>query len=202
MRIAALLSLTALVAAGCGGSDGATTSGVGATATSTPAGPSAAAPCARIRLSAVQRLVDQADPQPAPRLRRSASGTSRLLQCHFNARGVKVGVALDRAQNNRQRFDNRITEMSQFSTTRPSTLPRPVPGVGDAASGNEGAQWIPALDQLLAYRPGQYLIVDFTAGNAGDRANRDGAADLARLAFPLLPRAAQGTNRHVQRPTG
>ena len=195
MRPALLIPLAALVAAGCGGTDGASTKPA-------RAGPSAAALCARIPLPAVQTLVDQADPRPAPRLRRSASGTPRLLQCHFDASGVKVGVTLDRAQNNRQRFDNRITEMSQFSTTRPSTLPRPVPGVGDPASGNEGAQWIPALDQLLAYRPGQYLIVDFTAGGAGDRANRGGAADLAGLAFPRLPRAAQGTNRRVQRPTG
>jgi hypothetical protein len=198
MRLRLVIALIASVAvAACGsGSSGTHAGTTGAAST-----PSPAALCARIPTSKVQRLVLRADPR-APHLRRSAGGTPRLLQCHFTAHGVKVVVTLDRAQNNRQRFDNRVVEMTQFSATNPSTRPRPVAGVGDAASGNEGGQWIPAYDQLLAYRPGQYLIVDFSAGAAPDSANRDGAASLGRLAFPLLPRAAQGTNRRVQRPTG
>lgn len=197
LRFVAFLTASAGLAACGGGSSGTTHPG----STSAASTPSPAALCARIPTSKVQRLVLRADPK-APSLRRSAGGTPRLLQCHFTANGVKAGVTLDRAQNNRQRFDNRITEMTQFSTNNPSTRPRPVRGVGAASSGDFGAEWIPAYDQLLAYRPGQYLIVDFSAGKAPDSANRAGAASLAKLAFPLLPRAAQGTNRRVQRPTG
>jgi hypothetical protein len=198
MRLRFVVPLIAPVAlAACGGGSSGTHGGSTAAAST----PRPAALCARIPTGRVQRIVSRADPK-AQGLRRSAGGTPRLLQCHFTAQGVKLGVTLDRAQNNRQRFDNRVVEMTQFSATNPSTRPRPVAGVGDAASGNEGAQWIPAYDQLLAYRPGQYLIVDFSAGAAPDAANRDGAASLGRLAFPLLPRAPQGTNRRVQRPTG
>jgi hypothetical protein len=194
-RLRALVLLGAAIAlASCGGGSG------GATSSEKP-GPAPAALCARIPLPAVERLVDRADPRKAPPLQRSAAGTERLLQCHFTAKGVKVGVSLDRAQNNRQRFDNRITEMSQFSTNQPATLPRPVRGVGDPRTGNFGAEWIPALEQMLAYRPGAYLIVDFSAGEASDTANRNGAADLGRLSFAVLPRA-HGTNKRVQRPTG
>jgi hypothetical protein len=197
MRLRLVAPLTASVAlASCGGGS----SGTPSASTGAASGPSPTALCARIPTSKAQRFVSEADPK-APHLRRSAGGTPRLLQCHFTAKGVKVGVTLDRAQNNRQRFDNRVVEMTQFSDTNPATRPRPVKGVGDAASGDEGAQWIPAYDQLLAYRPGQYLIVDFTAGDAPDSTNRDGAAALARLSFPLLPRG-HGINRHVQRPTG
>ena len=198
MRFRAVAPLVASAAlAGCGGGSGGTPSA----STTAKSSPSTAARCARIPAKTVQGIVARADPAPAPKLRASTAGTPQLLQCHFNANGVKVGVTLDQAQNNRQRFDNRVTEMSQFSTGRPATLPRPVHGVGDAKSGDEGAQWIPALDQLLAYRPGAYLIVDFTAGKASDTANRNGAAELGRRAFTVLPRA-HGTNRRVQRPTG
>jgi hypothetical protein len=192
MRVATLSVLIAGAAlAGCGG---------GSSPRQT--GSSAASLCARVPIAAVEHLVATADPKPPPKLRRSARGTQLLVQCGFGAPGVKVGVSLDRANNNRQRFDNRVTEMSQFSTYRPSTRPRPVPGVGDAAAGDEGAQWIPAPDQLLAYRPGQYLIVDFTAGGATDAANRRGAAAVARLAFARLPRGHGINRRGAPTPTG
>ncbi len=120
----------------------------------------------------------------------------------FQRQRREGGVSLDRAQNNRQRFDNRIVEMTQFSNASPATRPRPVPGVGDAASGNEGAQWIPALDQLLAYRPGQYLIVDFTAGKARDVANRERRGRPRPAGVPAPAAARTASNRRVQRPTG
>src|SRR4051794_24842009 len=177
MRVTTLSVLIAGGAlAGCGGGSRPGENGAGS-----------ASLCARVPIAAVEHLVATADPKAPPKLRRSARGTQLLVQCGFRAAGVKVGVSLDRANDNRQRFDNRVTEMSQFSTYRASTRPRPVPGVGDAAAGNEGAQWIPALHQLLAYRPGQYLIVDFAAGGAADPANRNGAAALARLSFRRLP---------------
>jgi len=94
-----------------------------------------------------------------------------------------------------------VVEMTQFSNARPATRPRPVPGVGDPNSGNEGAQWIPALDQLLAFRPGRYLIVDFSVQGASDDANRAGAAALARLAFPVLP-GVKGAGRQRPSPGG
>jgi hypothetical protein len=183
---------TALLLAGCGGGGDSTSASSGAAA------PSPAAVCAKVAANAVARIVDRASPHTAPALRRSAHGTAQLVKCAFSGGGVHVDLNLDLAANSRQRFDNRVTEMTQFSTDRPSTRPRPAPGVGDPASGNEGAQWIPALDQLLAFRPGRYLIVDFTVRGASDHANRAGAAALARLAFPLLPRAA---NANSQRPT-
>jgi hypothetical protein len=92
--------------------------------------------------------------------------------------------------------------MTQFSTGRPETFPRPVKGVGDPKSGDEGAQWIPALHQLLAYRPGRYLIVDFVVNGASNAADRAGAADLARLAFPRLPRSGLKDLSHIPHGVG
>jgi hypothetical protein len=186
----AALALVAICGGGCGGGD--------QESSSAPSGPSAAKVCARIPATRVEGLVAHASSRAAPELRPSATGSAQLIKCAYKAKGVDVDLNLDLAANSRKRFDNRITEMTQFSTGRPATFPRPVRGVGDARSGNQGAQWVPALDQLLAYRPGRYLIVDFTAPGAPDTANRDGAATLARFAFPVLPR-----NPHAaaERPT-
>jgi hypothetical protein len=189
--LAASLPLALSLLVGCGGGE---TTDTAATASA----PSPTAVCARIPVKSGERLVDRAGPGRAPALRRSAHGTAQLVKCSFPAKGVHLDLNLDLAPNSRQRFDNRVMEMTQFSIGRPATLPRPVPGVGDPSSGNEGAQWIPALDQLLAYRPGRYLIVDFSVESAPDSANRHGAAALARLAFPLLPRSRHA---NAQRPT-
>ena len=190
--LSAFSLLLALIAGGCGSGGGAGETSRG----SSP--PSARAVCARIPEKSVERLVARAGSRGRSALRPSASGSPQLVKCAYAGEGVHVDLNLDLAPNSLQRFDNRVVEMTQFSTGRPSTRPRPVPGVGDASSGNEGAQWIPALDQLLAYRPGRYLIVDFTVRSASDAANRDGAAALARLSFPLLPRSR---HPNAQRPT-
>jgi hypothetical protein len=199
VRHGATLAVLALILAGCGGSSG------GDASTSTtkagPSGPSAAAVCAKVPTKPVVRIVDRAAAPGPPTLRRSAGGTAQLVKCSFLASGVHVDFNLDLAANSQQRFDNRVVEMTQFSNTRPATRPRPVPGVGDPNAGNEGAQWIPALDQLLAFRPGRYLIVDFSVKGASDDANRAGAAALARLAFPLLP-GEKGAGRERPSPGG
>jgi hypothetical protein len=190
---------SALLLAGCSGGGG-STSGSGASSGSGDSGPSAAAVCAKVPTKPVARIVKEAGAR-APALRRAAGGTAQLVKCSFMASGVHVDFNLDLAANSQQRFDNRVVEMTQFSNARPATRPRPVPGVGDAKSGNEGAQWIPALDQLLAFRPGRYLIVDFSVEGASDDANRAGAAALARLAFPVLP-GAKGAGRERPSPGG
>jgi hypothetical protein len=194
MRQRALLVLIALAIAGCG-SDAETT-------TTSHRGPTASAVCARIPTAAVERLIARAGGRRPPALRRFARGTSSLIECGLIGPGVKVVLSLDLAQDARQRFDNRVVEMTQFSTERPATRPRPVPGVGDPGAGDEGAQWIPALHQLLAYRPGRYLIVDFVAGGAGSAASRAGAADLARLTFPRMPRSPLPDLSEIPRSVG
>jgi len=194
----AMLAALALVLAGCGGSSG----GDAATSSTKAAfsGPSPAAVCAKVQTEPVAQIVEKAGAR-APTLRPSAGGTAQLIKCSFAASGVHVDFNLDLAANSQQRFDNRVVEMTQFSNARPATRPRPVPGVGDPNSGNEGAQWIPALDQLLAFRPGRYLIVDFSVQGASDDANRAGAAALARLAFPVLP-GVKGAGRQRPSPGG
>jgi hypothetical protein len=74
--------------------------------------------------------------------------------------------------------------------------------VGDARAGDEGAQWIPALHQLLAYRPGRYVIIDFFVRGASNAADRTGAADLARLAFPRLPRSKLAARNYIPKSVG
>ena len=198
-RLSLLAIATVLAGCGGGGSDTGSSTGEGSAGTTAAAsGPSPATVCARVPVKRVQSIVDRASGGSAPTIHASADGTSQLVKCSYKARGADVDLNLDLAPNSNQRFDNRVVEMTQFSTNRPSTRPRPVNRVGDPRSGDNGAQWIPALDQLLAFRPGRYLIVDFTAHSAPDAANRAGAAALARLAFPVLPRA-QGAGS--QRPT-
>jgi hypothetical protein len=192
----AVSALLAVLAVGCGG--GSSSSGPAA-----PKGPTAAQVCARIPSAYASRLAARAAGRAAPAIGRSARGTAALIQCGFiRGGGTRVDFSLDLAQDSRQRFDNRITEMSQFSTYRNATLPRPVRGVGDARAGDEGAQWIPALDQLLAYRPGRYLIVDFSVAGAADAANRAGAAALARFVFPRMPRSPLPDLSHIPRSVG
>jgi hypothetical protein len=194
-----MLALLALAVAGCGGSSGgdASTSSTNAG----PSGPSPTAICARIPLEGVERIVDHATQGQAPKLEPAAHGTAGLIKCAYPGHGVAVDLNLDLAANSQQRFDNRVVEMTQFSNGRPATRPRPVPGVGDPKSGNEGAQWIPALDQLLAFRPGRYLIVDFAIHGGPDSVNRAGAAALARLAFPVLP-GEKGAGKQRPSPGG
>jgi hypothetical protein len=200
VRHGAMLAVLALSLAGCGGGGDSTSGPSSASAGSADSGPSPATVCAKVQTKPVTQIVERAGAQ-APALRRSAGGTDQLIKCSFIARGVHVDFNLDLAANSQQRFDNRVVEMTQFSNARPATRPRPVPGVGDPKSGNEGAQWIPALDQLLAFRPGRYLIVDFNVEGASDDANRAGAAALARLAFPVLPRE-KGAGRQRPSPGG
>jgi hypothetical protein len=177
MTTASLLLAAAVALAACGG-----------TSSGTPSAPTSRSVCAKIPTARVARLVDRASGGHSPRLHATARGTELLVQCRYNADGVKVGVTLDRARDARQRWDNRIVETAQFSATTPNIFPRPVRGVGDPRAGNEGAQWVPGFNQLLAYRRGQYLVVDFTVEGAGDGADRKGATKLALLAFPRLPR--------------
>lgn len=200
LRLSVGAAALAALLVGCGNAASSSPS-TSATHASKP-GPTAAAICARVPTSAVAHLVARASSRPSAKLRRSASGTALLVQCKFSASGVNVGLSLDLAQDNAQRFDNRIVETTQFSNQNPGTLPQPVRGVGDARSGDEGAQWIPALHQLLAYRPGRYLIVDFTVRGASNAADRAGAADLARLAFPRVPSSKLAHRSHIPRAVG
>jgi hypothetical protein len=149
-----------LALAGCGGgsgSDETTTSATPAPATTTAAAPHGpiVAICDRSLTREVSRALRSNGFEgkiPAPK----AAGTKRLSSCDF---AKVVEISMDAAPDAVQRYQNRITESAQFAVDRKHFQPQPVAGIGAAALGGAGANWLPWLNQLLSARGKRVLIV-------------------------------------------
>jgi hypothetical protein len=141
----------------------------------------------KARLSAVdcKLLGETAERQTRVHLARRSTPKPPLSRCRLAGEGVSINVYLDTGFAANQRFHNRIDETVQFNEEKPEGLPQPVPDVGEKAAYNSDAQWIPALNSLLAVRGNRWLTVTYTVAGRADRRLRDQAAVLARLGFKL-----------------
>ena len=183
MRVmAAITAVVAVLAgAGCGSGSSSSSTTPGST------GPSAAARCAHLPTAKIAAIVADATGGQPPDLHAESAGTAALLACRYTAPGVRLHVNLDTASRSHRRYENRVTELAQFGSTK-QLYPHPVPGVGENAPGNAGANWIPQSEQLLTVEGPRYLIVDFDVRGVANAGLQAGAVALARLAFADLPR--------------
>jgi hypothetical protein len=167
---------------GCGGSGSETSSTSAVTQIPHPN-----TTCLRMPTRRVAAIVADASRGKPPELKASATGTPTLLACRYTAPGVRLHVNLDTASRSHRRYENRVTELAQFGTTK-QLYPHPVKGVGEDLPSSAGANWIPQSEQLLTVKGRRYLIVDFNVTGVGNAGLQVGAVALARLAFAKLPR--------------
>jgi hypothetical protein len=192
MRRSALLVLTALALAGCGGGDGPAeepSSTASANSISTAA-PPPSGPVVRIcdrRLAAASTaalhehgLRGRLAGDPVP------SGTARLSVCELEGKQAEVSISLDTASDAVRRYRNRVTETAQFSGGDPEHAPHTVNGVGDPRLGPAGANWLPRIHLLLSARGDRVLIVDVSAESLGDNALRAAAIEISLDAWNRL----------------
>jgi len=115
-------------------------------------------------------LVRRAAPAALGPLRREQVRSVGYSSCRIGTRrpnGVNVHVTLDTAPHVLQGYANRLVESQQFGQeTTKGLSPVPVPGVGDRHAGGGGANWIPALNQLLSVRGHHMLAVNVFARGA------------------------------------
>ncbi len=180
----AIAGLAGLVlVAGCGGG-----SGTGSTSTTAATQiPHPGVTCLRMPTARIAAIVAHATGGKPPELKADATGTPNLLACRYTAPGVRLHVNLDTASRSHRRYENRVTELAQFGSTK-QLYPHPVKGVGEDLPSSAGANWIPQSEQLLTVEGPRYLIVDFDVRGVGNSGLQAGAVALARLAFANLPR--------------
>jgi hypothetical protein len=103
---------------------------------------------------------------------------------------MNVHVTLDTAPHVLQGYANRLVESQQFGQeTTKGLSPVPVAGIGDHRVGGGGANWIPALNQLLSVRGHHMMAVNVFARGAPrserlDIARRLALGTWARLGVP------------------
>lgn len=192
---AACVGLAAcLVAAGCGGGSSSPTTTGGREAIREPVqsrgikgeDPNAeAASALRISPGDCAALAQLAEHRLGVHLTRQSDPSPPLTRCRLDGGGVHVDVFLDSGFAAHQRYSNRIAETVQFNTENPAGLPRPVPHVGEKAAYDADANWIPALDSLLAVRGNRWLTVTISVPGRSDRRLRNEAVVLARAGFRL-----------------
>ena len=109
-------------------------------------------------------LVRPVAPDALANLERDEVRSLNFAGCELGSRGnvpsLNVHVTLDTAPEVRRRYDNRITESEQFSSTDKKLFPVPVGGVGDRHVGGGGANWLATFNQLLSVRGQHLLAVD------------------------------------------
>ncbi|HTR75312.1 MAG TPA: hypothetical protein VMH33_08660 [Solirubrobacterales bacterium] len=119
------------------------------------------------------------------RLTHRSTPTPPLSRCRLEGPGISINVYLDTGFAAHQRYENRVTETDQFGVGDPAKVPHPVPGVGEKAAYEAGANWIPSLQTLLAVRGDRWVTVTISVARWSDRRLRDEAAGLGRAAFRL-----------------
>ncbi|HEX6456061.1 MAG TPA: hypothetical protein VF009_06025 [Solirubrobacterales bacterium] len=123
--------------------------------------------------------------QAGSAVHRESEPTPPNSRCQLQGRGVRVSISLDTAYDARQRYENRMTEQVQFNAAYPDRDPHHVPGVGDRASGEHFASWIPAYSTLYAVRGNRWLTLAYSVAGKTRPQRLAAAAALARQAFKL-----------------
>ena len=135
-------------------------------------------------------LIRRASPPAIGPLRREQVRSVGYSSCRIGTRkpsGLNVHVTLDTAPHVLQGYANRLVESQQFGQeTTKGLSPVPVTGIGDRHVGGGGANWIPALNQLLSVRGHHMLAVNLFARGVS-RSERLGIARrLARRTWARL----------------
>ncbi len=188
MRVAPAIALLAglVLLAGCGGGSGTASTSSSASTSAATQIPHPGVTCLRMPTARIAAIVADATGGKPPKLKGYATGTPTLLACRYRAPGVRLHVNLDTASRSHRRYENRVTELAQFGTSK-QLSPHPVNGVGENLPGNAGANWIPQSEQLLTVKGRRYVIVDFNVKGVGNAGLQAGAVAVARLAFASLP---------------
>ena len=135
-------------------------------------------------------LIRRASPLTVGPLRREQVRSVGYSSCRIGTRrpnGVNVHVTLDTAPHVLQGYANRLVESQQFGQeTTKGLSPVPVADIGDRRVGGGGANWIPALNQLLSVRGHHMLAVNVYARGASRSERLDVARRLALRAWAIL----------------
>ena len=145
-----------------------------------------AAVCPQIYRRA-KALIHGVVPKPLGPLKHDQVRSLNFSGCELGRNGVvNVHVTLDTAPEVGRRYDNRITEAEQFSSTNRKLFPVPVGGVGDRHVGGGGANWLAVFHQLLSIRGAHLLAIDFYLRGASLPVTKQTAAKLALTTWGLL----------------
>jgi hypothetical protein len=183
------LGLIVVALASCGGGDGSPTVAppVTQSAPPPPSGPLVRI-CdrafARRALEALHGAGYRGELQSGP----AASGSQRNSACRLRIERGRAEASLDSAPDAVQRYFNRITEASQFSSRDRELAPQPVEGVGARRLPGAGANWIPAFGELLSVRGSRVLIVSLSAPGIPDSRLESAAKDLSLYVYGRLGR--------------
>jgi hypothetical protein len=135
-------------------------------------------------------LIRGASPAAVGPLRRDQVRSVGYSSCRIGTRrpnGITVHVTLDTAPHVLQGYANRLVESQQFGQeTTKGLSPVPVAGLGDRRVGGGGANWIPALNQLLSVRGHHMLAVNVFAHGVPRRERLGIAKRLALRAWARL----------------
>ena len=142
----------------------------------------------RISPSDCAALARLAERQTGRRLTYHPTPHPPLSRCRIEGHGVSTNVYLDSGFAAHKRYENRIVETDQFGVGDPSKTPHAVPNVGEKQAYEAGANWVPALNSLLAERGNRWLTVTISVAGRSNHELRNEAAVLARAGFKLTAR--------------
>lgn len=189
---AAATLLAALVLASCGGgsSEGETgRAGAGAPQRGikgeTPG--KEAAGTAHLSRGACSALATEVEARESTAVNHRTEPSPPLSHCQILTApgGLSINVYLDAGFAAHQRYENRMEETVQFGASDPSSVPHPVPGVGEPAAGNHDANWVPSQQTLYAVRGNRFVTVSIAVPHMPESRLRAEAALLAVRAFRL-----------------
>jgi hypothetical protein len=186
LTVALLLSTLTLAGCGSGGSQSSpTTPASGGNFRERPGQQPTSLHVSRADCKALAATVEQ---QTGAQLRLHADPTPPNSRCQLHGPGIHVSISLDTSYDARQRYENRMAEQVQFNAPYPAKDPHHVAGVGDPASGEHFASWIPAYSTLYAVRGNRWLTLAYSVPGKTRPQRLAATASLARHAFRLTAR--------------